>query len=124
MLDHMLRNVTEAQFQMDVFWIRQGGGDPVALLQQYPGRFVSLHLKDRLPGTPDSSDGRADDDSNVVLGSGDVGIAVSLGLGANIRDDQRLLGWSRHGGDTRRHSAGDDRGHVDRACRPRYTPWR
>jgi sugar phosphate isomerase/epimerase len=70
--------VTDAQFQMDVFWIKQGGADPVALLQKYPGRFVSLHLKDREPGTPDSTDGQADDDSNVVLGSGDVGIAAVL----------------------------------------------
>jgi sugar phosphate isomerase/epimerase len=76
--DYMITGVTDAQFQMDVFWIKQGGADPVALLQKYPGRFVSLHLKDREPGTPDSTDGQADDDSNVVLGSGDVGIAAVL----------------------------------------------
>jgi len=75
LFDVMAEGVTEAQFQMDVFWVRQGGADPVALLQKYPGRFISLHLKDRAPGTPDSSDGRADDESNVVLGTGDVGIA-------------------------------------------------
>jgi len=46
------------------------------LLQRYPGRWTSLHLKDRLPGTPDSPDGRADDETNVVLGTGDVDIAA------------------------------------------------
>lgn len=75
LLDWMIENVSEAEFQMDVFWVKQGGADPVALLQKYPGRFKSLHLKDRLPGTPDSSDGHADDESNVVLGTGDVDIA-------------------------------------------------
>jgi len=76
--DVMAEGVTHAQFQMDVFWVRQAGVDPVALLRKYPGRFVSLHLKDRAPGTPDSDNGRADDDSNVVLGQGDVGIAAVI----------------------------------------------
>jgi sugar phosphate isomerase/epimerase len=62
-------------FQMDVFWVKQPGQDPVALLKKYPTRFVMLHLKDRKPGTPGSDNGQADVESNVVLGTGDVGIA-------------------------------------------------
>jgi sugar phosphate isomerase/epimerase len=76
LFDVLVDEVTEAQFQMDVFWVRQAGTDPVALLRKYPGRFTSLHLKDRAPGTPDSDDGRADDETNVTLGQGDVGIAA------------------------------------------------
>jgi sugar phosphate isomerase/epimerase len=72
-------------YEMDVFWIRQPGQDPVEILRKYPGRFKLMHLKDRLPGTPDSQDGHADVESNVVLGTGDVGIAeimtVARGLG-------------------------------------------
>lgn len=75
LIDPLITGVTEAQFQMDVFWVKQGGMDPVALLKKYPGRFTSLHLKDREHGTPDSSNGRADDETNVTLGDGDVGIA-------------------------------------------------
>ncbi len=75
LFDLMAGEVTGGQFQMDVFWVRQGGADPVALLRKYPGRFLSLHLKDRAYGTPDSTDGRADEESNVVLGQGDVDIA-------------------------------------------------
>jgi sugar phosphate isomerase/epimerase len=75
LFDVMAEGITDAQFQMDVFWVRQAGVDPVTLLQKYPGRFVSLHLKDRAPGTADSGDGRADDETNIVLGQGDVGIA-------------------------------------------------
>ncbi|MFC3096154.1 sugar phosphate isomerase/epimerase [Alteromonas sediminis] len=73
-LDYMLQNVTEAKFQMDVFWIKQGGQDPVDFLTRYPGKFTSLHLKDRAHGTADTTNGTADVEVNVVLGSGDVGI--------------------------------------------------
>lgn len=33
-------------FQMDVYWITQGGQDPVDYLQKYPDRFQVLHIKD------------------------------------------------------------------------------
>lgn len=73
-LDFMLKNVEHASFQMDVFWIKQGGQDPVDFLTRYPGKFTSLHLKDRKRGSADSTDGKADVEVNVVLGTGDVGI--------------------------------------------------
>jgi sugar phosphate isomerase/epimerase len=75
LLDYMLENVEHAAFQMDVFWMKQGGMDPTKLLQKYPGRFLSLHLKDRKKGTVNTSNGKADVETNVVLGTGDVGIA-------------------------------------------------
>jgi sugar phosphate isomerase/epimerase len=76
LLDYMLENVQHAAFQMDVFWMKQGGMDPTKILQKYPGRFLSLHLKDRLIGTANSTNGSADVEANVVLGTGDVGIAA------------------------------------------------
>ena len=63
---------------MDVFWVKQPGQDPVALLKKYPDRFLLLHLKDRKPGTEGNQDGRAPDESNVVFGKGDVGIAAIM----------------------------------------------
>ena len=65
-------------FEMDVFWVKSPGYDPVALLQKYPKRFPLMHLKDRKPGTPDSNNGHADVESNVTLGQGDVGIAAIM----------------------------------------------
>jgi sugar phosphate isomerase/epimerase len=62
-------------FEMDVFWIKHPGRDPVALLQKYPTRFPLMHLKDRKPGTPGNQSGNVDVETNVVLGEGDVGIA-------------------------------------------------
>lgn len=65
-------------FEMDVFWVKSPGYDPVALLQKYPKRFPLMHLKDRKPGTPDNNTGKADVESNVTLGQGDVGIAAIM----------------------------------------------
>lgn len=65
-------------FEMDVFWVKSPGYDPVALLQKYPKRFPLMHLKDRKPGTPDSNNGKADVESNVTLGQGDIGIAAIM----------------------------------------------
>lgn len=73
--DYMIQNVTEAQFQMDVFWFKTGGMEPVSYLKKYPGRFTSLHLKDRRHGTPNKLDQKGYSDANVVLGKGDTGIA-------------------------------------------------
>jgi sugar phosphate isomerase/epimerase len=62
-------------FEMDVFWVKHPGQDPVALLKKYPKRFLLMHLKDRKHGTEGNQNGRADVETNVVLGTGDVGIA-------------------------------------------------
>lgn len=75
LLDYIIENVDHSAFQMDVFWMKQGGMDPTKILQKYPGRFLSLHLKDRKKGTVNSTNGRANVEANVVLGTGDVGIA-------------------------------------------------
>lgn len=33
-------------FEMDLYWVVNGGGDPLAFLARYPGRFKMLHVKD------------------------------------------------------------------------------
>lgn len=78
LFDYMMEKFDNrfVQFEMDVFWIKQAGQDPVELLRKYHSRWILMHLKDRKPGTPDSSNGKADDESNVALGQGDVGIAA------------------------------------------------
>lgn len=37
-------------FQMDVFWVYYAGQDPVQLLQKYPNRWATMHVKDMLKG--------------------------------------------------------------------------
>lgn len=77
LFDYMVKNTNKnyINFEMDIFWVKHPGQDPVALLKKYPDRFLMMHLKDRRPGTPNTLDGHADVETNVVLGSGDVGIA-------------------------------------------------
>lgn len=77
LFDYILKQSNPAyfNFEMDVFWIKQPGQDPVTLLKKYPGRFKLLHLKDRAKGTPGSVNGQADVESNCVLGTGDIDIA-------------------------------------------------
>ena len=71
-------NPAHVNFEMDVFWVKHPGQDPVALLKKYPNRFPLMHLKDRRPGTEGNQFGTADDETNVVLGKGDVGIAAIM----------------------------------------------
>lgn len=80
LFDYMAKelNPAWANFEMDVFWVKHPGQEPVELLKKYPNRFLLMHLKDRKPGTPGNQNGQADDETNVVLGTGDVGIAAIM----------------------------------------------
>jgi len=44
------------QWQMDCYWVTQAGRDPVTLFKKYGSRMQSLHLKDRKPNVPTSTD--------------------------------------------------------------------
>lgn len=48
MYDYMLNNTDPSKvfFQMDVYWVGEGGKDPVAYFNNFPGRFEQLHIKD------------------------------------------------------------------------------
>jgi sugar phosphate isomerase/epimerase len=75
-------------FQMDVFWVVHGGGDPVRLFAQYPGRFPSTHLKDMRKGTKvNEPTGNAPDDTSVALGEGmvDIGGVIAAASKAGVK---------------------------------------
>lgn len=46
--DYMLQHTDpeKVMFQIDIYWIYEGGADPLAYFEEYPGRFVSFHIKD------------------------------------------------------------------------------
>lgn len=46
--DYMLKNTDPAKvmFQMDLYWITEGGKNPVDYFNAYPGRFELWHVKD------------------------------------------------------------------------------
>lgn len=75
LLDTILKETDPAlvALEADVFWIKRGGGDPVKLFRAYPGRVPLTHLKDMKKGlATDAPTGQAPDDSNVVLGTGQI----------------------------------------------------
>ena len=46
--DFLLDNVSPNHvfFEMDVYWVQEGGGDPVAYLKNRPSQFKAIHIKD------------------------------------------------------------------------------
>ena len=77
MYDYMMEKTDPryVNIEMDVFWMRNPGQNPAALLRKYHGRFPITHLKDRMLGSVDNLNGTQDPQRNVVLGTGDVNIA-------------------------------------------------
>lgn len=47
--DFMLQNTDpeKVMFQLDLYWIKVGGGDQVEYFNKYPGRFELFHVKDK-----------------------------------------------------------------------------
>lgn len=80
LLDYIIEKTDPryVSFEMDVFWIQFGGGDPVGLLKKYGDRWKLLHLKDMKKGTPKDLTGGTDVENNVPLGTGEVDIAGIL----------------------------------------------
>lgn len=74
LLDYMMENTHPdyVSYQMDVYWIQFGGGNPVHLLNKYPDRWTSFHLKDMQKGTLKDHTGLSDHSTNVVLGMGEI----------------------------------------------------
>jgi sugar phosphate isomerase/epimerase len=40
--------------ELDLYWVKKGGGNPLECLKKYPGRFEILHVKD-MDATPERS---------------------------------------------------------------------
>jgi sugar phosphate isomerase/epimerase len=50
-LDMLLQqsDVKVVDFEMDIYWVVKGGGDPLDLIARYPHRFPLMHAKDATP---------------------------------------------------------------------------
>lgn len=46
------------KFELDIFWMKAGGADPVDFLSKYPGRFKLMHVKDAQEEVRFSADGK------------------------------------------------------------------
>jgi len=75
LLDLIIRETdpTLVKFEMDVLWTFLPGGDPIALIHKYPGRFKLMHIKDMKPGVPRGSlVGLLPDTLQTPIGEGQV----------------------------------------------------
>ena len=68
-------------FEADLYWVTFGGADPVALLKKYPGRIWFTHMKDMAKGIAPGSEAGRREESNVVLGTGQIDIQGILTAG-------------------------------------------
>jgi len=50
--DFLMKNTDSelVKCELDLYWVKKGGSDPLKVLKQYPGRFPILHVKDMAPG--------------------------------------------------------------------------
>lgn len=80
LLDYIFNNTNPkwVSFEMDIFWIRFGGGDPVALLKLYGNRWKLMHLKDLRKGAKTNASGLSIPDNDVPLGTGELDIPAIL----------------------------------------------
>jgi sugar phosphate isomerase/epimerase len=86
LLDYIINNTNPkwVSFEMDVFWIQFGGGNPVALLKRYGSRWKLLHLKDLRKGADRNPNGLTTPDNDVTLGTGE------LDLPAILKESQKI----------------------------------
>jgi sugar phosphate isomerase/epimerase len=66
----MTRFSPEMHFELDVFWVKLGGVEPLDLIKKLSGRVSQLHLKDLKAGIPIPSFGSVPDDAFQELGDG------------------------------------------------------
>jgi sugar phosphate isomerase/epimerase len=59
-------------FQLDVYWVTNAGADPITLINKYPGRFSSFHIKDANDSLQQTTVGTGIIDFKSILGSQDV----------------------------------------------------
>ncbi len=84
LFDYMVENARNFAFEMDVYWIKHGGADPMDLLNKYPKKFVLMHLKDMAEGVKGDNTGHSDVNTNVILGTGTIDIAALVKRGKEL----------------------------------------
>lgn len=73
------------QFELDVFWVKVGGFDPVGTMKRLDGRIAQLHLKDMKKGTGTIYDeAQVPDDAFEELGDGTIDMNEVMKLGSKI----------------------------------------
>ncbi|MCK6501101.1 MAG: sugar phosphate isomerase/epimerase [Nitrospira sp.] len=74
----------EVQFELDVFWVKVGGVEPVSLMQKLSGRVSQLHLKDLKDGLKLPEFGSVPNDAFQELGDGIIPMEPIIEAGKAI----------------------------------------
>lgn len=76
LLDYMMEQTDPeyVSYEMDIFWIQFGGGNPVELLDKYGDRWKLMHIKDMKKGIKKDLTGLTDNEHDVTVGTGQVDI--------------------------------------------------
>ncbi|HMF71192.1 MAG TPA: sugar phosphate isomerase/epimerase [Flavitalea sp.] len=74
LMDYIITNTNPeyVSFEMDIFWVQFGGGDPVALLKKYGPRWKLMHLKDMRKGIKKDLTGLTSGENDVPFGTGQI----------------------------------------------------
>jgi len=80
LLDYIFKNTNPeyVSFEMDIFWIQFGGGNPAALLKKYGNRWKLVHLKDMRKGIKKDLTGQTSTENDVAFGTGELDIPSIL----------------------------------------------
>lgn len=80
LLDYIMKNTNPeyVSFEMDIFWIQFGGGDPAKLLKKYGSRWKLMHLKDMRKGIKKDLTGLTSPENDVTIGTGELDIPAIL----------------------------------------------
>jgi len=80
LLDYLFKNTNPeyVSFEMDIFWIQFGGGNPVELLKKYGDRWKLMHIKDLRKGAKRNLTGLTGPENDVPLGMGELNIPAIL----------------------------------------------
>jgi len=73
------------KFELDVFWTKIGGWDPMETMKKLKGRISQVHLKDLKEGTPVTYDeGKVPTDAFQECGDGTIDMAAVMKLASEI----------------------------------------
>jgi sugar phosphate isomerase/epimerase len=86
-IDILLQNTDPAlvKWQMDCYWVAQAGFDPVEMLKKHGKRMQSLHVKDRKPNFPTSTDTGPGSAHFTEVGTGTLDWTTILHLAGQLR---------------------------------------
>ena len=73
------------QFELDVFWVKIGGLDPIKTLKKLKGRVAQVHLKDLQKGAKTQHDeGKVPHEAFKELGAGSIDMAKVMEAAAAV----------------------------------------